>query len=198
MKDFDLSRPGVTPEAALRELNLWLHKGISPDGPQQVRVLHPDGAHSIAAGVDAVTVFAGEGPRMIVDQKARTAAALANSFAACLRASHHPKLVLGFDAVLVVGPEHARVLADDGWDRQRLLDELHARLQIHGSDLVTGAHGMAEGVPDHLADAVLPKFRPDGILVVHAGGEAGLFSAIIGGWANGDIGSRPVTVEVHR
>jgi hypothetical protein len=155
-------------------------------------------SRGIARGVDAVTVFAGEGPRMIVDQKARTAEALANSFAACLRASHHPKLVLGFDAVLVVGPEHARVLADDGWDRQRLLDELHARLQIHGSDLVTGAHGMAEGVPDHLADAVLPKFRPDGILVVHAGGEAGLFSAIIGGWANGDIGSRPVTVEVHR
>lgn len=52
-KDFDLSRPGVTPEAALRELNHWLHKGLAADGPKQVRVLHPDGAHSIAAGVDA-------------------------------------------------------------------------------------------------------------------------------------------------
>jgi hypothetical protein len=31
---------------------------------------------------------------------------------------------------------------------------------------------------------------------VHAGGGAGLFSAIIGGWANGDVGSQPVTKEV--
>ncbi|MFZ9629500.1 MAG: thioredoxin family protein [Ilumatobacteraceae bacterium] len=155
-------------------------------------------SRGVTPGTDAVTVFAGEGPRIIVDQKARTAEALANSFAACLRASHHPKLVLGFDAILVVGPEHARVLAEDGWDRQRLLDELHARLQIHGSELVVGAHGIAEGIPEHLAGATLPKFRPDGILVVHAGGEAGLFSAIIGGWANGDIGSTPVTVEVRR
>lgn len=53
MKEFDLARAGVTPEAALRELNLWLHRGLTPDGPKQVRVLHPDGAHSIAAGVDA-------------------------------------------------------------------------------------------------------------------------------------------------
>ena len=79
---------------------------------------------------DTVTVFAGEGPRCIVDQKARTAAELANMFAACLRTLHNPKLVLGFDTVLVVGPEHARVFADDGWDRERLLTELHARLQL--------------------------------------------------------------------
>ena len=36
------------------------------------------------------------------------------SLAACLRTLHHPKLVLGFDAVLVVGPEHGRVFAEAG------------------------------------------------------------------------------------
>jgi hypothetical protein len=30
-------------------------------------------------------------------------------------------------------------------------------------------------------------------LIVHAGGTAGLFSAVIGGWASGDLGSTPVT-----
>jgi len=34
------------------------------------------------------------------------------------------------------------------------------------------------------------------LLVNNAGGGAGLFSAIIGGWANGDVGSQPVTKEV--
>ena len=38
------------------------------------------------------------------------------------------------------------------------------------------------------ANATLPKFRDGGLLLVHAGGRAGLFSAIIGGWVNGAIG----------
>jgi hypothetical protein len=147
-------------------------------------------------GVNAVTVFAGEGPRCIVDQLARDPGDLANTFAVCLRTVHHPKLVLAFDALVVIGPEHARVFADAGWDRQRLNDELQARLQIPGNELVRGANGIAEGIPDHLENATLPKFAADGLLLAYAGGGAGLFSAIIGGWARGEIGSQPVTKEV--
>ncbi|MGA1500194.1 MAG: thioredoxin family protein [Ilumatobacteraceae bacterium] len=155
-------------------------------------------SRGVANGVDAVTVFPGEGPRCVVDQLASDPESLANTFASCLRTLHNPKSVLAFDAVLVVGPEHARVFAEAGWDRDRVLDELHARLQIPGTDLVRGANGIAEGIPTHLEGVTLPKFRPGGILLVHAGGGAGLFSAIIGGWANGDMGSTPVTREVTR
>ena len=94
--------------------------------------------------------------------------------------------MLGFDAILVVGPEHARVFADAGWDRARVLAELDERLQIPGAELVRGAGGIDEGLPAAFADTTLPKFRPGGILLACAGGGAGLFSAIIGGWANGD------------
>jgi hypothetical protein len=150
-------------------------------------------SRGVDPGVDAVTVFAGEGPRCIVDQLARTPEELITSLAANLRTLHHPKLVLAFDVVLVVGPEHARVFAEAGWDRERVLAELHARLQLQGADIVRGAHGMAEGVQEAFRDLTLPKFRNEGILLVHAGGGAGLFSTMIGGWANGDIGSTPVT-----
>jgi hypothetical protein len=153
-------------------------------------------SRGLAPTTDAVTVFAGEGPRCIVDQKVRTAPELANVFAACLRTLHNPKLVIAFDVILVIGPEHARVCADAGWDRERLLAELHARLQLPGSEIVWGAGGIADGVPSQFIDATLPKFRPDGILLVHAGGGAGLFSAMIGGWANGEMGSQPVTRQV--
>ena len=149
------------------------------------------------AGADAVTVFAGEGPRCIVDQKSRDPESLATSLASCLRTLHHPKLVLGFDVLLVIGPEHGRVFAEAGWDRARVLSELDARLQIPGSELVGGAGGMAEGVPESFAGATLPKFRPGGILLAYAGGGAGLFSTMIGGWANGEVGSQPVTREVR-
>jgi hypothetical protein len=43
----------------------------------------------------------------------------------------------------------------------------------------------------------LPKFKPGGLNIVSAGGTAGLFSAIIGGWlASGDLGSSPVSKEI--
>ncbi len=148
------------------------------------------------AGVSTVTLFPGEGPRCIVDQLSREPESLARSFAACLRTLHHPKLLLAFDCMLAVGPEHARVFREAGWSRQQLLDRLHELLQIPGRELVRGAGGIAEGLPESVADATLPKFRPGGILLVHCGGGAGLFSAMIGGWAGGEIGSQPVLREV--
>jgi hypothetical protein len=153
-------------------------------------------SRGIKPNTDAVTVFAGEGPRCVVDQLARDPEQLATSLAACLLTVQHPKLPFAFDAMLVVGPEHARVFAEAKWDRARVTESLEAHLQLAGADIVRGARGMAEGVPEHFRDATLPKFRPGGILLAHAGGGAGLFSAIIGGWANGVRGSDPVTKVV--
>ncbi len=153
-------------------------------------------SRGIAPGRDAITIFPGEGPRCIVDQISRDPESLARSFAVNLRTVHHPKLIIVFDAILAIGPEHARVFRDAGWDRQRLTDRLMELLNIPGEELMRGADGIEEGVPGELAGMTLPKFKPDGILIVHCGGRAGLFSAIIGGWAGGDIGSRPVTREI--
>lgn len=150
----------------------------------------------VPAGRDSITLFAGEGPKVIVDQLSRTPESLANSLAASLRSMTSPKLVLAFDVILILGPEHARVFAEAGWDRERVLAELHSRTQMQGVDIVRGAHDIAEGVPEGLRDNTLPKFRPGGILLVHAGGSAGLFSTMIGGWLNGAAGSQPVTREV--
>jgi hypothetical protein len=148
-------------------------------------------------GANTVTLFPGEAPRCIVDQLSRDPDSLARSFAACLRTLHHPKLLLAFDCILAVGPEHARVFAGAGWSKERLRARLHELLQIPGSEVIRGAGGIAEGLPEHLANATLPKFRPGGVLVVHCGGGAGLFSAIIGGWAGGALGSQPVLREVE-
>ena len=154
-------------------------------------------SRGVPEGANAVTIFPGEGPRCVVDQKAREPEPLIRTFASCLRTVHHPKLPLGFDVILIVGPEHARVFADAGWSREQVLDALHAELQLPGSEIVQGAGGMSEGVPESLRDATLPKFRPGGILLVHAGGGAGLFSMIVAGWANGATGSIPVTRVVQ-
>ena len=152
----------------------------------------------VPAGTSAVTLFAGEGVRGVVDQLSRAPESLTRSFAACLRTVGHPKNVFIWDAMLVVSPEHARVFREAGWTKARLRDELHAALQLPAEELVHGAGGIAEGMPEWLCEpgSTLAKFRDGGLLIAHAGGGAGLFSAIIGGWASGAVGSEPVTREV--
>ena len=97
-----------------------------------------------------------------------------------------------------MGPEHARVFAQAGWSRAQLAERLHELLQIPGAELVRGAGGMAEGLPPGVLGSRVPKFRPGGILIVHCGGRAGLFSAMIGGWAGGEKGSQTVLKEIRR
>ena len=148
------------------------------------------------AGQNVVTIFPGEGPRTLVDQTARTAEELASSFAYHLRAMLSPKAVLAFDAILVVAPDHSRVFREAGWSREQLRKRLVELTTMSGDDLVRGGLGVAEGLPDSVRGRMIPKFRENGIHIVHAGGGAGLFSAIIAGWANGELGSQTLAREI--
>ena len=151
-----------------------------------------------ASEASTVTLFAGDGVQGIFDQLSRRPESLVKTFAECLRVVAHPKLAMAADAILVVSPEHARVFAEAGWSKARLKQELHKLLQFPGSEMVRRAGGIAEGVPEQFRDAMVPKFKPDGLHIVHVGGTAGLFSAVIGGWvASGPMGSTAVTVEIN-
>jgi hypothetical protein len=151
----------------------------------------------IPKGTSAVTLFPGEGPRGIVDQLSRTPESLARSLAAALRSVAHPKLAIGFDAMLIVSPEHASRFRDAGWSKQKLREELMVLLTVPGDQLVRGADGIEEGLPAGFEGSQIPKFAPDGLLIVHAGGKAGLFSSIVGGWVRGGTGSIPVTRAIE-
>ena len=151
----------------------------------------------LADGESAVTLFAGGEVQGVVDQLSRTPEGLAHSFAKSLLSVAHYKIVFATDAMLVVSPEHARIFREAGWSKKKLIETIQKMTARPGKDLIRGADDNAEGLPPHFAMATLPKFRPGGLLVVHAGGTAGLFSAIINGWvASGDRGSVPVTVKI--
>lgn len=147
-------------------------------------------------GTDALTLFAGFGPTPIIDQLSRTPESLARSFAEVLKNMGHPKLVIGFDSMLVISPEHGHVFADAGWDKARLRAELDQLLTLNTDDLIRGANDIAEGLPEAFAGSQLPKYRAGGLHIVHAGGNAGLFSSVLGGWVAGAKGSEPVTAEI--
>ena len=143
-----------------------------------------------------VTAFCGEGPSLVIDQLSRSPESLTRSLAASLRTTISPRVVTGMDAMLVISPEHMARYRDAGWDRTRFLAELDEHLMFDTDEIIVGADGIEDGLPPGLAGHRLPKFRPGGLLVVHAGGSDGLFSAIIGGWLNGPAGSDPVTREI--
>jgi hypothetical protein len=155
----------------------------------------------VPEGETGVTLLAAEAPRLIVDQLARTPEELCASLAAGLEWVGHRKLRLAFDALLVIGPEHGRIFREAGWDRARVRQELFDRSSAPAGDLVRGAGGMAEGIEQQWVTdpaAPVPKFAsPERILLSHAGGDAGLFSMVYGGWVAGEIGSEPVTGSVE-
>ncbi|MEE2983491.1 MAG: thioredoxin family protein [Pseudomonadota bacterium] len=143
-----------------------------------------------------VTLFSADGVQGVLDQKARAPEPLIKSIAQSLRTVGHADLVNGSDAVVVIGPEHGRVFDEAGWSKIQAVEALHAQLGVRGDDL---AMGTDEDAPRTTASAggMMPKFRPEGLTLIRAGGRAGLFSAIIPGWLmKGPLGTDPVTKEI--
>lgn len=151
-----------------------------------------------APGTSTVTLFAGGGVHPIADQKSRAPESLTRSLALSLRTIHHAKLYGGADALLILSPEHMRVFRHAGWTKKRFRQELDKHLTVDGREVIRGAGGIAEGMPPGLAGQRLNKLRPGGLLIVYAGANAGMWSAVISGWAaSGPKGSVPVTVAIE-
>ena len=155
---------------------------------------------------------AGEAPRAILDQTSRSARSLATSMGLCLESVAHPKLHGYGEVMLVVCPEHCRTLEAEGWSktdlRQRIQESTRRPLAecLPDSECAEGLPLQAlprdllgpDGLPKPEAlRAPVPKFRrEEDILIVVAGGRAGKFSAVLGGWVGGRMGSVAVTREI--
>jgi len=150
-----------------------------------------------ATGASAVTLYGGEGLLGNFDQLSRTPESLTRSLALSLRAIGHPKKAGAHDALIILSPEHFRTYRQAGWTKTQTLDAFEEALLLPGHELIRGAGGVAEGMPEHLANETVSKFRPGGLNIVRAGGIAGMMSAVVGGWAaTGERGSEMVTKEI--
>jgi hypothetical protein len=149
-------------------------------------------------GQSSVTVFTADGVQGVVDQAAREPKALIVSIAATLRTVDHVDIANGSDTVVVVGPEHGRVFDEAGWSKAQATAALHEHLLIPGKDLGMGTDDDAPALEAKTSSGLVPKFRPEGLQLIRAGGDAGLFTAIIPGWMmKGPLGSDPVTKEIR-
>ena len=151
----------------------------------------------IESGKSAVTLYAGEGLMGNFDQLSRTPESLTRSLGLSIKAIGHPKKAPGHDVLIVMSPEHLRVYERAGWSKVRLMQEFDEVLTFPADEFIRGAGGIAEGIPESMAGKMVKKVRPGGLNIVRAGGEAGLMSALIGGWgASGERGSDLVTREI--
>jgi hypothetical protein len=156
-------------------------------------------ARGFSPGVSTVTLFQGHGVEAFVDQKTRTPEGLSRSFGLSLVKIGHPRLVQSARAIVVLSPEHYRIYKEAGWGRKRIERALYEATIRPGSQILAGADGIGEGVPKERAGESVPKFHDDGLMVVRAGGPAGLFSAILPGWLAGRNKTelQPVTKEIR-
>ena len=69
-----------------------------------------------------------------------------------------------------------------------------------GREMIRGALGVGEGVEPERAMEMIPKFFEDGLLIVRAGGQAGLFSGILTSWtgARDKNECKPITKEIFK
>jgi hypothetical protein len=155
-------------------------------------------ARGFPRGASTVTLFQGHGPEAMVDQKSRTPEGLTRSFAMSLNRMGHANLVQSARAIVVLSPEHYAIYREAGWDRKKIERALYEATIRPGREILAGRDGVGEGVPQERANEMVPKFHDDGLMVVRAGGPAGLFSAILPGWLAGrhKLELQPVTKEV--
>ena len=147
--------------------------------------------HGFAPGDSVVAAFAGEAPHGVYDHMSRRAKDLLITIARSLEVISHHKSTHHGDTLVVLSPEHARTIADDGWGKVEMRDFLWTRLRKPVRELIPGVDG-GEGLPAHVLakfphpetdDTLIAKFRePGNLKFVVAGGTAGRFSAVIPGW----------------
>ena len=145
-----------------------------------------------------VNLFAGSGVQPFVDQQSRQPESLVKNLANSLRSVANTRSFGMADAIIVISPEHRRVLREGDWTKPNLKQALYDELKTPGADIIRGKDGIAEGMPEKFKDIMLNKFRDDGLHIVGAGGKAGMFSAIISGWlASGEKGSQMVSQQIN-
>ena len=142
-------------------------------------------------GVSSVTVFAGGGFCNVENHGGNTPKQILRSIADAM--ANYGCITLG-QSVVVVAPEHMRILGDAGWTRQDAQQFLfsHAKRTAEGMQTVGKyrdvAYDKQHGPDAHAlveAGYIHRGLTPDDILITMGGGDAGGHSCFIPSWSRG-------------
>ena len=139
--------------------------------------------HGMAPGSNALMVHAGEAPHNVQDHASTTANELLMTIASTMNTLGNNNVGLCGEMMLVLGPEHARILAKHGMGKEDIRQELHRRMRLCFDQLGVGLRNWyrnrrpAIDVGPEVAE--IPYLDdPSQILIMVAGGP-GLHSMVI-------------------
>ncbi|MFN7948320.1 MAG: TlpA disulfide reductase family protein [Blastocatellia bacterium] len=152
----------------------------------------------------AITLFAAEPPRGVSEHNAREGRTILKAISRALATVWSYRFCLGWEAIVVLCPEHVKTLHRSGFDKNTIREFLFEHTGIPLREYEDGDSGegtqlvklyekvMIDGEPHYRKFA-----RPEAIRIVVAGGTAGKFSAVIGSWATGPRGSQMVSYPIN-
>jgi hypothetical protein len=143
-------------------------------------------ARGLAPGTSAVTLFAATAQHLVGNGFSDTPEGVLTTVASSLASGC--RFGSG-EYVVVVTPEHARIIGRAGWSRRDVQRFLWERAHRSRAQLKREGRVPGEVQPGESDDLRPPTASPDDILIVHAGGGAGAFTAVITPW----VDSRAVT-----
>lgn len=162
--------------------------------------LHVD--QGFAREQSAITLFAAEAPHGVSEHNARTARGVLKAISYALATVWSYRACLGFEAVVVLGPEHVRTIHRDGFSKPNVSEFLfeNTGVPVRCYDEEPGEGVAQRGMYKEITiggERCYQKFRaPESIKIVVAGGTAGKFSAVLGSWSAGPRGSQMVTYPI--
>ena len=152
-----------------------------------------------------VSVYCCDAPQCLTNNAGRSAQSILRTIGAAMATGWNDKTMLAGSYMLVMSPEHARTIADNGLSKQDVKRFLYEYVRRPLGELVP-TPGDEEGfdparLPGWLDGAnpatMVPKVAsPDAIILIVAGGTAGRFTLQMTGWGGGS-GTQLVTVPIR-
>ena len=152
-----------------------------------------------------VSVYCCDAPQCLTNNAGRSAQSILRTVGAAMATGWNDKTMLAGSYMLVMSPEHARTIADDGLSKQDVKRFLYELVRRPLGELVPTPHDEEGLEPARLpgwldgADpaTLVPKVvSPDAIILIVAGGTAGRFTLQMTGWGGGS-GTQLVTVPIR-
>ncbi|MBI2164879.1 MAG: hypothetical protein HYU29_00520 [Chloroflexi bacterium] len=134
-----------------------------------------------------VTVVGAHGPHHVVDMASTTAKGVLDTLADTMAIKGTYNMYRGGEALVVLSPTHARVIANDGWSKEDVKYYLWEKARKPLGKLRQGGYYKIGGVlywpkwidTEDDSTMVPVVLRPQDVLVMVAGGEVGGYSSII-------------------
>jgi hypothetical protein len=187
------TRPGLLDRATLGTPGKYSFCFAESEDGHPWEPLHVE--RGLAREQSAVTVYASNSLCQVYNQLAATPEPLLLCFADTLSHLGTPNL-RGFNqSLIVLAGEHAELLRESGWSKERVRRFILERACRPVADLKRAGRRPGEVVPGDESTWKHVFERPEDLLLVCAGGRAGSWSACLPGWGN--RWTRAVTIPIE-